>query len=221
LNYPSFLKWLTVCIRQFKTCLEREHSILLSVTRALHVYQVCHGVGRCVKDESCSLSSLEWKLMDCINGISDYLNKCHTLSNTSRMTFFLSGQQCIGGHALCIQHSPTVAALSTSFLLNHAPLAARSWTHWLQDLRSLTAAWVWVVSQKDWRNQGTTSWILAMHWCSICVKKMRFLCFPILPGSAEAQVIRGGTVKRLLIAYFIGNISAKKNIKMRSRKSSL
>ena len=38
---------------------------------------------------------------------------------------------------------------------------------------------------------------------------MRFSCFPVLPGSAEAQVIWGGTVKRLLIAYFIGNISAK------------
>jgi len=36
---------------------------------------------------------------------------------------------------------------------------------------------------------------------------MRFSCFP---GIAEAQVIWGGTVKRLLIAYFIGNISAKK-----------
>ena len=31
-----------------------------------------------------------------------------------------------------------------------------------------------------------------------------------LPGSAEVQVIWGDTVKRLLIAYFIGNISAKK-----------
>jgi len=40
--------------------------------------------------------------------------------------------------------------------------------------------------------------------------KMWFLCFPILPGSAEAQVIWGGTVRRLLIACFIGNISAKK-----------
>ena len=39
---------------------------------------------------------------------------------------------------------------------------------------------------------------------------MRFSCFPVLPGSAEAQVIRGGIVKCLLIAYFIGNISAKK-----------
>jgi len=39
-------------------------------------------------------------------------------------------------------------------------------------------------------------------------EKMRFSRFPVLPGSA--QVISGGTVKRLLIAYFIGNISVKK-----------
>jgi len=40
--------------------------------------------------------------------------------------------------------------------------------------------------------------------------KMWFSCFPILPGSAEGHVIWGGILKRLLIAYFIGNISAKK-----------
>ena len=34
--------------------------------------------------------------------------------------------------------------------------------------------------------------------------------FPRLPGSAEEQVTWGGIVKCLLIAYFIGNISAKK-----------
>jgi len=39
---------------------------------------------------------------------------------------------------------------------------------------------------------------------------MQFLCFPVLPGSAEAQVIWGGIVKHILIAYFIGDISAKK-----------
>ena len=39
---------------------------------------------------------------------------------------------------------------------------------------------------------------------------MQFSCFPVLPGSAEVQVIWDGTIKRLLIAYFIGNISAKK-----------
>ena len=31
-----------------------------------------------------------------------------------------------------------------------------------------------------------------------------------MPGTAEAQVIWGSTVKRLLVAYFISNISAKK-----------
>jgi len=33
-------------------------------------------------------------------------------------------------------------------------------------------------------------------------------CFPVLP--VKAQVIWGGTLKRPLIAYFVGNISAKK-----------
>jgi len=36
---------------------------------------------------------------------------------------------------------------------------------------------------------------------------MHLTSFPVLP---EAQVISGGIVKRLLIACFIGNISAKK-----------
>jgi len=40
--------------------------------------------------------------------------------------FFLSGRQRIGAHALCMQHSPTAAALSTSFFLNNAPPTARA-----------------------------------------------------------------------------------------------
>jgi len=45
--------------------------------------------------------------------------------------------------------------------------------------------------------------------------------FPVLAGSAEAQVILGGTVKHLLkIVYVIGNSSAK-NIKIRSQVSKL
>jgi len=65
--------------------------------------------------------------MDSINGISYYLNKRQTLSNTSQqMTFFLSERQRIGAHALCVQHSPTAAALSTSFLLNHFPQQPRT-----------------------------------------------------------------------------------------------
>jgi len=40
--------------------------------------------------------------------------------------FFLSWRQHIGAHALCMQHSPTAAALSTSFLLNYAPQQPRA-----------------------------------------------------------------------------------------------
>jgi len=42
----------------------------------LCINQVCHGVSRCVKDGSCSSSSLGWKSMDSINEINYYLNKC-------------------------------------------------------------------------------------------------------------------------------------------------
>jgi len=52
------------------------------------------------------------------------------------------------------------------------------------------------------------------------VWKMWFSCFPVLPGSAEAQVIWGGILKHLLIAYFIGNTFLPKNIKICSRVSS-
>jgi len=38
---------------------------------------------------------------------------------------------------------------------------------------------------------------------------MQFSCFPVLPGSAEAQFIWGGIVKRRLIAYSIDNSYAK------------
>jgi len=49
---------------------------------------------------------------------------------------------------------------------------------------------------------------------------MQFSRFPVLTGIVKAQVIWGGIVKRLLIAYFIGNICAK-NIQIRSRVSKL
>jgi len=70
---------------------------------------------------------------------------------------------------LCVQHSPTAAALSAN---------------------------------------------TAYEW------KMWFTCVPVLPGSTEAQVIWGGIVKHPLIAYIIGNISAR-NIKICSWVSKL
>ena len=56
LNHPSLSKRSNGSTRQDP---EREHSILLCATHMLCVSQVCHAVSRCVKDESCSSSSLE------------------------------------------------------------------------------------------------------------------------------------------------------------------
>jgi len=56
------------------------------------------------------------------------------------------------------------------------------------------------------------------YWYSIWVNNA-IVVFPVLPGSAEAQVAWGGIAKRPLIVYFIGNISAK-NVKIRSRVSA-
>jgi len=64
--------------------------------------------------------------------------------------------------ALCMQHSPTAEALSISFLLNYAlqKSQAKRIDYKIQGV-SHTAALVWDVSQKDWRNQAATGWILA------------------------------------------------------------
>jgi len=61
-HWPTFLVPKVIdCMHQtIKTFLEREHSILLYVTRTLYVFQVCHGVIRCVKDESCFSGWTGW-----------------------------------------------------------------------------------------------------------------------------------------------------------------
>jgi len=55
----------------------------------------------------------------------------------------------------CIVCATQSNCCSTINFLSPEPCLQQSlWTHWLQDLGSHTAAWVWVVSQKDWRNQA-------------------------------------------------------------------
>jgi len=61
----------------------------------------------------------------------------------------------------------------------------------------------------------TFSFMKTAHRCIVCVTQSNWVKYVIFvfsrfPGSAEAHVTSGGTVKRLLIAYFMGNISAKK-----------
>jgi len=53
-------------VKTFDWMHQTGHRILLSVTHMLCVTQVCHCVGRCVKDGSCSLSSLsesQWTVL--------------------------------------------------------------------------------------------------------------------------------------------------------------
>jgi len=63
--------------------------------------------------------------------------------------------------ALCVQHSPTAAALSTSFLLNHA-LNSTELNALITRFRESYSS-VWVASQKDWGNQVATGWIPTMQ----------------------------------------------------------
>jgi len=79
----------------------RKHSILLSVTHMLYVNQVCHGVSHCVKYGVKVNGQHKWdillsqEMLDAIRHITD--------DNFSFMKT-----------ALCVQQSPTAAALSTN-----------------------------------------------------------------------------------------------------------
>ena len=90
---------------------------------------------------------------------------------------------------------------------------AWSKSQWTALIRYLTI----LTNVRHYHTSQTTffSFRKTAHRCIVRVTqsnwvKMWFLCFPVLPGSAEVQVIWGGIVKRLLIVYFICNISAKK-----------
>jgi len=96
---------------------------------------------------------------------------------------FLWGREHIGAHALCMQHSPTAAALSTSFLLNHAPpnspwaeridykmeglIQQREYESWVRKQTEKLKK-----SRSDWLNSGDA---LIQHLS----EKMRFSCFAI------------------------------------------
>jgi len=78
--------------------------------------------------------------------------------------------------ALCVQHSPTTAALSTSFLLNHVPQQSRS-ERIDTRFRSHTEAWIWLRNIEeisgDWLNFSNAliehlseKWVFSV--CQVC-----------------------------------------------------
>jgi len=86
------------------------------------------------------------------------------------------------------------------------PPTALSWTHWLQDLGSHTTVYEsWVKKTEE-----INKWLVEFWQCIDLSEKMWLSCFPVFPGITEAPDIWGGTAKHIMIAYFIGNISAKR-----------
>jgi len=85
--------------------------ILLSVTRMLYVNQVCHAVGRCVKDGSCSLSSLSESQSTVLMGYLTISTNVDAIKHITDDNFSFWTERT---GELCVQHSPTAAELSTN-----------------------------------------------------------------------------------------------------------
>ena len=106
MNHPPLSKRLTVCIFQDPVM---EHSILPYVTVTLDVYQVySHCVSHCVKNGSCSSSSIKWKS---VNRLLGYLTispnvRCYERHRSGQ--FYLSARQCI----LLDKRAPVITKLT-------------------------------------------------------------------------------------------------------------
>ena len=160
--------------------------------------------------------------MNSINGISYYLDKCQTL--IKHVTDGFSSFRNTVHWCTCIVRATQSNCCGALDFLSPEPCPpiAPTRTHWLQDLGSHTAAWVWVANQKDWRNQGATSWILAMDCYSIWVKKCDFCVSSFCQVMQKHKLfeVAGGTVKVFWLLTLLVTFLPK-NIKMRSRMSKL
>jgi len=64
-----------------------------------------------------------------------------------------------------------------------------------------------IVLRQAW---SESQWTVSMRWQLFLSGRQRTGALCVTQSNAEAQVTWGGIVKRVLIVYFIGNISAKK-----------
>jgi len=153
---------------------------------------------------SLTLTSMEWKPMDSITGISYCLrNVSHYQTHCSK-NYFLGKQHIT---ALCMPHSPTAAAKnSILLLLSYAPpQQCIAEPYWLPDLCcSLSISWVNMIDKN--KKLLAESWKAVILYLS---ENMSFLCFYVLLDSAETLYRRGEKIYQLFIAQSLGNICAK------------
>jgi len=106
--------------------------------------------------------------------------------------------------AFCVQHSPTGAALSTSFRLNHAldqqSLQLNSLITRLRESYSSIS-----MSRESNTLKKSSSWLNSGNALIQHLRENAFSRFPVLPDSAEAQVVWCGIVKCLLIMAALCN----------------
>jgi len=92
---------------------------------------------------------------------------------------------------LCIQHSPTSAALSTSFLLDHAPPQKKS-PELNAVITRLRESYSSMMSRESKRLKNSSSNWLNSGSALIQRVKNAIFVFPVVPHSAEVQVTGGG-----------------------------
>jgi len=84
-----------------------------------------------------------------------------------------------------------------------------SWTQLITRFWESVAAWIWVASQQNWRHQAVTGLNSGTAVNHHLRDMMRFSCFCVLPGSAEALLRLSGKITYNLTACFLSNNPAK------------
>jgi len=188
------------------------------------VNQDCHGVGHCVKDGSLSLSESQWTVLMAYLTITTNVSDAIKYSTDDNFSF--------SKIAMCVQHSPTAAALltNTAFKWKIYIFVFPRFARYIRSTSCLQGFDIvgWAAGRASGPSKnggcGVGHCLVRMEWhpsgWSMClplfitywtIKSRSCLLAPVVVW--EAQVIWGGILKHLLIAYFISNISAKKKSK--------
>jgi len=149
LHLSSFTKRSTACVEQD---LGREYSVSIHLLLTLSSFIKCRAVSPSVKNVlhwTCSVTRISYFSTDVVC--------CQTRHGWQ---FYLSARLCL--HVVCAsQFNYCNAKFTTYFRLSYDPQQPRAEPHWLWDLGSRTAVWVWVLSEQDLRKQAAIGWSLS------------------------------------------------------------